>query len=513
MLAVQENDALIRCPVTEDAAPISTGVPGLDDILHGGYASCRAHLIEGRPGSGKTTLGLQFLLDGVRQGERCLYITLAESKRELVSMADRHGWSLDGLDVFELVPPELSVDPKLQQTLVYSSDLELGETVQMALAEVERVKPTRVVFDSLSEIRLLSQGSLRYRRQVLALKSFFLLHDVTVLFLDDLTLEQDDLNLHSLSHAVIRVDQQAPAYGSERRRIRVVKMRGTAFWGGYHDLVITKGGLNVFPRLVAARHHQVFPAERVCSGVGELDTLLGGGLDRGTSMLLIGPSGAGKSTLSLAYLTAALDRGERALIASFDEASHVLLQRAAGVGMDLSGHLEEGNLRIEQVDPANLSPGEFASKIRDAVERNATRLVVIDSLNGYLNAMPEEQFMLLQMHELLTYLNQQGVVTILILAQHGLVGQMASAVDLTYLSDTVVLLRFFEAAGRIRRAISVMKKRTGSHEDTIREFRIHSAGIRVGPPLEEFRGVLTGVPTFAGNSASLLGDREGNVGA
>jgi circadian clock protein KaiC len=336
---------------------------------------------------------------------------------------------------------------------------------------------------------------------------------VTVLFLDDLTLEQDDLNLHSLSHAVIRVDQLAPAYGSERRRLRIVKMRGTAFWGGYHDLVITRGGMNVFPRLVAARHQQAFRAEQVRSGVAELDTLLGGGLDRGTSMLLIGPSGAGKSTLSLAYLTAALDRGERALIASFDEATHVLLQRASGVGMDLSHHLETGSLRIEQVDPANLSPGELAARIRDAVERNRTRMVVIDSLNGFLNAMPEEQFMLLQMHELLTYLNQQGVVTILILAQHGLVGPMASAVDLSYLSDTVVLLRFFEAAGRIRRAISVMKKRTGSHEDTIREFRIHSTGIRVGPPLEEFRGVLTGVPTFAGNSASLLGDREGNVGA
>lgn len=495
-------------PSHSDAAPVPTGVPGLDDVLAGGYAANRAHLIEGRPGSGKTALGMQFLLAGAQQGEACLYITLSESKRELLSVASRHGWSLDGIEIFELVPPELSLDPQQQQSLVYSSDLELGETVRMALAEIERVKPSRVVFDSLSEIRLLSQGSLRYRRQVLALKSYFLLNDATVLMLDDLTSEQDDPNLHSISHAVIRLEQVVPAYGSERRRLSVTKMRGTAFRGGYHDLVIQRGGLRIFPRLVAADHHKSFALETLSSSIDELDTILGGGLSRGTSTLVIGPSGAGKSTLALGYLWAVLERGESGLMISFDETTGIFMQRAQGVGFDLTSHVEAGRLRIEQIDPANVSPGEFAGRVRDAVEQGGATVVVIDSLTGYLNAMPEQPFIVLQMHELLTYLNQQGVVTILILAQHGMVGHMVSPVDLTYLSDAVVLLRFFEAGGRIRRALSVVKRRTGAHEDTIREFRIDSQGLRVGPPLEQFRGVLTGVPTFEGQRASLLEERE-----
>src|SRR3954454_231820 len=405
-----------------DAAPIPTGVPGLDEILMGGYSAHRAHLVEGRPGSGKTTLGLQFLLDGLARGERCLYITLSESRRELLSVADRHGWSLDGLDIYELVPPELSLDPRQQQSLVYASDLELGETGQMALAELERVRPERVVFDSLSEIRLLSQGSLRYRRQVLALKSFFLLNNVTVLMLDDLTSEQDDLNLHSISHAVIRVEQLAPEYGAERRRLRVIKMRGTGFRGGYHDLVIRRGGLEIFPRLVAADHHRPFEHEPIPRGVAQLDRLVGGGLDRGTSTLIIGPSGAGKSSMALGYVRAALERRECVLMVSFDETRRTLLQRAAGIGMDLTPHLETGLFDIEQIDPSNVSPGELAGRIRNAVEQKHARIVVIDSVTGYLNAMAEEQFVVLQMHEMLTYLNQQGVVTIMILAQHGMVG-------------------------------------------------------------------------------------------
>ncbi|HEU4520103.1 MAG TPA: ATPase domain-containing protein [Microvirga sp.] len=491
-----------------DAQPVATGVPGLDDILMGGYSARRAHLVEGRPGSGKTTLGLQFLLDGLSRGERCLYITLSESRRELLSVAERHGWSLDGLDIYELVPPELSLDPKQQQTLVYASDLELGETVRMALAEIERVRPDRVVFDSLSEIRLLSQGSLRYRRQVLALKSFFLLNDVTVLLLDDLTSEQDDLNLHSISHAVIRLEQLAPEYGAERRRLRVIKMRGTAFRGGYHDLVIRSGGLRIFPRLVAADHHRAFDHEPIPSGLDELDRLLGGGLDRGTSTLVIGPSGAGKSSMALGYVHAALTRGERVLMISFDETKRILFQRAAGIGLDIAPFAESGSLQVEQIDPANVSPGELSGRVQDAVERGGARLVVIDSLTGYLNAMAEEQYVVLQMHELLTYLNQLGVVTILILAQHGMVGQMVAPVDLTYLSDSVVLLRFFEAEGRIRRAVSVLKKRTGAHEDFIREFGIDSRGLRVGGTLKKFRGVLTGVPIFEGERTSLLEDRH-----
>jgi circadian clock protein KaiC len=491
----------------DDAAPVPTGVSGLDDILVGGYASNRAHLVEGRPGSGKTTLGLQFLLDGVRRNERCLYITLSESKRELLSVAHRHGWSLDGIEVYELIPPELSLDPKQQQSLLYSSDLELGETVHMVLAEVERVKPQRLVFDSLSEIRLLSQSALRYRRQVLALKNFFLLHDTTALLLDDLTAEQEDLNLHSVSHAVIRLDQLAPLYGSERRRLRVIKMRGTPFRGGYHDFVIRRGGLQVFPRLVAADHHREFQREPASSGIAELDALLGGGLEPGTSTLVIGPSGVGKSSLALAFVFEALTRGERALMVSFDEAKHVLLKRAASIGMNVAPFVEAGSLQVEQVDPADLSPGEFASRVHNAVETEGARVVVVDSLSGYLNAMPEEQFMLLQMHELLTYLNQQGVITILILAQSGMVGQMVSPIDLTYLSDTVALLRFFEAGGKIHRSIAAIKKRTGWHENTIRELSIDAHGLRVGEPLEQFRGVLTGVPAFEGGGSSLFGAR------
>lgn len=495
-------------PPQADADPIPTGVPGLDTILNGGYASNRAHLIEGRPGCGKTTLGLQFLLDGAAQGEACLYITLSESKRELISVAQRHGWSLDGVQIYELVPPELSLDPALQQSLIYSSDLELGETVRMALEEIERVKPRRVVFDSLSEIRLLSQGSLRYRRQVLALKSYFLLNDATVLMLDDLTAEQDDLNLHSITHAVIRLEQIRPDYGAERRRLSVLKMRGTHFSGGYHDFVIRKGGLQVFPRLVAADHHRPFTAGRLASGVVELDAVLGGGLDRGTGTLIIGPSGVGKSTLALGFLTSALSAGEPALLVSFDETLGILMHRAAGVGMDLAPYTSDSRLQLEQIDPANVSPGEFAGRVRDAVERQGARVVLIDSLTGYMSAMSEQPSLVLQMHEMLTYLNQQGVVTIMILAQHGMVGQMASPVDLTYVSDNVIILRFFEAHGRVRRALSVLKKRTGQHEDTIREFGIDSQGLRVGAPLVQFRGVLTGVPTYEGTGAGLLGDRD-----
>ncbi|MHB2208062.1 ATPase domain-containing protein [Methylobacterium sp. CM6257] len=491
-----------------DAAPITSGVPGLDYILEGGYALNRAHLVEGRPGSGKTTLAMQFLLDGIARGERCLYITLSESRRELLNVAQRHGWSLDGIDIVELVPPELSLDPRHQQSLVHASDLELGETMRMAMAEIERAKPQRLVFDSLSEIRLLSQGSLRYRRQVHALRSFLLLQNTTAVLLDDLTSEADDLNLHSLSHAVIRLEQLAPLYGGERRRLRVIKMRGTHFRGGYHDYIIRRGGLTIFPRLVAADHPDTVTEERCGSGSPELDALLGGGLDCGTSTMLLGPSGVGKSTVAASYVSAAIGRGEKALILSFDETRTVLLRRTRGLGMDLQPHVETGRLRIEQIDPAEISPGELAAIVQDAVEGQGVRVVVIDSLTGYQHAMPEEHFLMLQMHELLTYLNQQGVLTLLILAQHGMIGQMAATVDLTYLSDTVLLFRNFEAGGQLRRAISVAKKRTGGHENTIRELRIGSHGVLVGKPLSGFRGIMTGVPTFGDDEAALL--RDGN---
>lgn len=485
---------------------VSTGITGFDGILDGGYASNRVHLIEGQPGTGKTTLALQFLLDGARKGERCLYITLSESKDELEQVAETHGWTLDGVEIFELVPAELSLDPKQQQTVVYASDLELGETTKMTFDEVKRLAPARVVFDSLSEIRLLAQNPLRYRRQVIALKHFLAQQRCTALFLDDLTDAGDDLNLHSLVHGVVRLEHYALQYGAERRRLRIFKMRGRHFRGGFHDFVIRKGGIALFPRLIAAEHADgMKAADPLLSRIAELDELLGGGLDRGTNTLLMGPSGSGKSSLAMQFVMSALDRGERALFVTFDETKAILSKRAAGMGWHLEKPIASGQLTLEQVDPAELSPGELTGMIRRHVETDNVRIVVLDSLSGYQNAIPAEQFMLLLMHEMLTYLNHRGVVTILTLAQHGLVGSMQSSVDLTYLSDTVLLLRFFEAAGKIRRAISVLKKRTGRHEDEIREYRLDNKGIRVGPPLSEFQGVLSGTPTYTGQHAALLG--------
>ena len=491
-----------------DGAPVSTGIPALDYILCGGFASNRVHLIEGEPGAGKTTLGLQFLLEGRAKGERCLYITLSESKDELTHIAGTHGWDLAGLHIFELVPPELSLNPEREQSIVYASDLELGETVRLVMEEIERVAPARVVFDSLSEIRLLAQGKLRFRRQVLALKHYFAQHHCTVLFLDDLTqTHEDDLSLHSLAHGVLRLEQQAAGYGAERRRLRVWKMRGRPFRGGFHDILIRAGGVQVFPRLVAAAHPEGgAPLRSAQSGLAELDALVGGGLDYGTSTLVLGPSGSGKSTLVLQYLRAVLAAGEQALVISFDETGRIFFRRASGLGLPLEEYASGGRLVFRQVDPAELSPGELTDLIRTHVEAGF-RMVVLDSLTGYQHAMPDEQHMLLQMHEILTYLNQQGVLTFLILAQIGMVGHMQSPVDLTYLSDNVLMLRFFEAAGEIRRALSVIKKRTGPHEGTIREFKIDSRGLRVGPKLAGFRGVLTGVPTFEG-TGDLLEDRD-----
>ena len=493
-----------------EAAAISTGIEGLDDILAGGYAGNRIHLIEGQPGTGKTTLALQFLMQGISNGERCLYVTLSESRNELLHVASTHGWSLDGIKICELVPPELSLDREQEQTVVYSADLELGETISMVMSEIEAFRPSRVVFDSLAEIRLLSQGALRYRRQILALKHYFAMHDSTALLLDDLTRAEEELSLHSLVHGVIRLEQIAAQYGADRRRLRVSKMRGRHFRGGFHDFVIRKGGIRLFPRLVAADFRgDDIPHRSTTSGVAELDQLLGGGLDDGTSTLIMGPSGCGKSALSLQDVTQAVQNGDRVLVVVFDEARHVMLRRAAGIGMDLEPHIRSGKLVIEQVDPAEFPPGELSGLVRCYVEQYGVRLVVLDSLNGYQSAMPEESFMILQIHELLTYLNQRGVITILVLAQQGLVGPLQSPVELTYVSDTVILLRFFETEGRIRRAVSVLKKRTGRHEAAIREYRIDSKGIRIGEPLTEFHGVLTGIPTFLGPASSLMTPRGG----
>lgn len=488
----------------EDQDPVPTGVPGLDEVLVGGYARGNLHLIEGQPGTGKTTLGLQFLLDGRAKGEQGLYVTLSETKRELLRAARTHGWDLDGIEIFELVPPELTLDPKQDQTILYASDLELGETVNLVRQEVERIRPERVVFDSVSEIRLLSQGSLRYRRQILALKHFLALQNCTTLFLDDLSQIQEETSLHSLVQGVVRLHQTALQFGGDRRRLQISKMRGREYKGGYHDYVIRKGGMTVFPRLIAAEHQtDLGAAPAVTSGLPELDALLGGGLTRGASTLIMGPSGTGKSSLTLQFVSAALARKEKVLMVSFDETRRILLTRAEGMGVDLIGPAQRGELVLEHVDPAEFSPGEMIGMIRAHVEAGAA-MVVLDSLTGYQNAMPEENYLTLHMHELLSYLGQKGVVTLLVLAQHGLVGPMQTTVDLTYISDTVLLLRFFEAAGKIRRAMSVMKKRTGAHEDTIREFRIDAKGVRVGPALEEFQGVLSGVPSFSGSTSTLL---------
>jgi circadian clock protein KaiC len=496
--------------MTEAAPPpgISDAVPSgsqpLDYILGGGYAAGHIHLLEGSPGSGKTTLGLQFLMEGRSRGEATLYITLSESRDELLHGAATHGWDLDGIEIFELVPPELSLDPEREQSIVYSSDLELGETIRLVMEEIERLGPSRIVFDSLSEIRLLAQSSLRYRRQVLALKHFLARRGCTAVFLDDLTDNPEDLSLHSLGHGVIRLEQNAMAYGAERRRLRVFKMRGRSFHGGFHDFVIRTGGVEIFPRLVAVDHPDTGHEDREApSGVPELDALVGGGLDYGTTTLIIGPSGSGKSTLSLQYVQSALARGEKVLTISFDETERIFHSRAAGLGVDLRAPAEEGSFLLRQVDPAEMSPGELAGLIRHHVEHEGVSVVVIDSLSGYQHAMPEEQYMLLQMHEIVTYLNQQGVLTFLILAQTGMVGQMQSPVDVTYLSDNVILLRFFEAHGEIRRALSVLKKRTGGHETAIRELKIGPGGIDVGPQLVNFRGVLAGVPSYEGKSALL----------
>jgi circadian clock protein KaiC len=483
-----------------------TGVTGLDDVLAGGLTRRRLILLEGSPGAGKTTVATQFLIEGAARGERCLYITLSETEEEMRDSAQSHGWDLAGIHIFELVPPDSLLDEDQQQSLLYSSDLELNEATQRIFSVFNEVKPDRVVLDSLSEIRLLAQSSLRYRRQILALKHFFARQKATILMLDDLTAEVADKTVHSVAHAVIRLEELSPDYGSERRRVRVIKYRGRRFRGGYHDFVIDTGGVRVFPRLISAEHKGIFARDVMTSQSAELDALLGGGVERGSSVLVLGPAGTGKSLLTLTFVAAAIGRGERAAMFIFDEEMGLLFSRARGLGIDMQAMVDSGNLLIEQVDAAEMSPGEFSVRVRTCVEQNDVRTIVIDSLNGYQAAMPQENALVLHMHELLQYLNRQGATTFLTVAQHGLVGDMKSPVDVTYLADTVVLLRYFEAQGRVRRAVSVIKKRTGAHEDTIREFRIGAHGIRLGGPLTGFQGVLRGVPTFVGDRPALLED-------
>jgi circadian clock protein KaiC len=474
----------------------ASSVPGLDDILCGGFARGGLFLIEGTPGTGKTTLATKFLLEGVRLGERCLYITLSETTSELLRGARSHGWMLKpDIDIFEVQPGERWGNPDQEQSLLYASDLELGETVKAIFEAVHRIKPSRIVLDSLSEIRLLAQNSLRYRRQLLAMKHGFAKVSATVLALDDLTAEADDKTAHSIAHGVVRLEELTPHYGAERRRLRVMKYRGQSYRGGFHDFVIRRGGLVVFPRLVSSEARGQFTPKVVSSGNQELDNLLNG-LEGGSSTLVIGPAGAGKSLIVFQFIAAACARGEKAALFVFDEELGLLFRRTKAMGFDLEEMQASGALIVEQLDAAELSPGEFAHRVRSAVDKFKASVVAIDSLKGYQQAMPEEHGLLLHVHELLQYLNRQGASTFLTVAQHGLVGDMKSPVDITYLADTVILLRFFESEARVRRAISIIKKRTGAHEDTIRELKITSQGPVLSEPLYGFHGVLRGTPTL-----------------
>ncbi len=492
-------------PDTPSAEKSLTGVIGLDSVMGGGYPAHNMFLVEGDPGTGKTTLALQFLLEGVRVGEKGLYVTLSESAEELRLVAASHGWSLDGIEIFELMPDPDALRPDAQYTVFHPSEVELTSTTQAIFEMVDRVHPVRVVFDSLSELRLLARDSLRYRRQILGFKHFFSHQRATVLLLDDRTGEDGDLQLRSLAHGVLLLEQLALDYGAERRKLRVVKMRGVLYRGGYHDYTIRTGGIVVFPRLVAAEHHTPFKRGTVLSGVDELDALLGGGLDRGTSSLIMGPAGCGKTVVATQYACAAADRGDPVALYLFDERLNTFMDRADRLGMPLTKHVHDGRISIRQIDPAEVSPGEFAHLVVDATKRDGSKFLVIDSLNGYLSAMPEERLLDIRLHELLSYLAQRGVTTVLTLAQHGMFASTAgSQAEVSYLADSLLVLLFFVSLGEVRKSISVLKKRSGPHELTIREFQVTNKGIRVGKPLKEFQGVLTGVPDYIGQRHPLF---------
>ena len=487
----------------------TTGIVGLDDVLRGGLPSHRLYVVEGDPGAGKTTLALQFLLEGVRLGQRTLYVTLSETLEELRDVASSHGWSLDGIDLLELNSFSERLQDEANYTVYHPSDVELAETIKRITGEVERINPERVALDSVSELKILSQTSVRYRREILGLKQFFAGRKCTVLVLDDRTTREGEQQLQSIAHGVLRMERETREYGNTRRQFHIVKLRGVSFQDGLHDFVIHTGGIEVYPRLSTS--DTTAPEERppAPSGSQELDALLGGGLDRGSSTLLLGPAGCGKSTLCSRYMLTALERGEPVACFLFEESRQTFLSRSAGFKMDFEPHLASKQFELAQVDIGSLSPGEFAIRVRRMVEQRNARFIVIDSLNGYLNGMPSERFLLIHMHALLTYLGQKGVVTIVTIAQHGMLGStMQTPVDVSFLADTVILLRFFEAAGQVRQAISVVKKRRGAHERTLREMRIGATGVQIGEVLQQFEGVLTGVPRFRGNDERLLGGQD-----
>jgi circadian clock protein KaiC len=502
----------MNAPPTSASPLCPTGVPGLDHVLCGGLPATGLYLVEGEPGAGKTTLALQFLLEGARRGEMGLYITLSETREELQQVAQSHGWSLDGVSIFDLSAADQQVRSESGHTFFHPSDVELNRLTQTLLQQIDQIKPRRVVLDSLSELRLLSETPLRFRRQVLSYKQHFATRQCTVLLLEENTTDALESQVRPLAHGVIAIAKSLPDYGATRRGVNVVKLRGVKFREGLHDAVLQTGGLMVFPRLVASEHLMTFPRESFASGIPELDALLGSGLDRGTSTIFMGPPGTGKSTLALNYAALAAARGERASLFIFDETLETLTARATALGIDIKPHARSGMMHLQVVDPAVISPGELTHQICHQVETEQTRMVIIDSINGYLNTVPDERYLNLQLHELLAYLNQQGVLTIMVLAQQGLMGNMQSIVDLTYLADTVVLFRYFEALGEVKQAISVIKKRSGRHERTIRELCIDEGGIRVGHPLTEFQGVLTGVPHYQGKPDAIMPSRRAPVG-
>ncbi|MGB8987885.1 MAG: ATPase domain-containing protein [Candidatus Sulfotelmatobacter sp.] len=482
-------------------ARVSTGCSGLDNILNGGFPRGRLYLIEGDPGAGKTTLAMQFARKGVSKGERALYITLSESRTDLSHAAQSHGLSIDNVEIVELLPNEGDLLPEQQYTVFHPAEVELNDRMQRIVKEIQRVRPDRLVIDALSELRMLAKDPLRYRRQILSLKDFMAGQECTVLLLDDRSSRDPDLQLHSVVHGVVSMDKVPREYGKTRRQIEIVKLRGTAYSEGFHDYAIVTGGVVVFPRLVAADSRSDQPPEPVSSGIAEIDALTGGGLDRGTSTLLIGPAGCGKTSLAVQWSVTAAKRGESCVLFSFEEAPNTMMMRAAGLGIDLRPHVASGKIVIERVDPAEMSPGELVAKMQQYVENENVRLVVLDSLNGYLQSMPGEQFLAVHLHELLAYLGNRGVLTLMVLAQAGTIGwPLQSAVDVSYLADNILLLRYFENKGEVCQAISTIKRRSGSHEHTIRELKLGPDRIRIGRPLHDFQGVLTGTPTFLGGA-------------
>lgn len=491
----------------ESAEVCTTGIPGLDEILRGGLPRNHLYLLQGKPGTGKTTLAMQFLLEGARRGEKGLYITFSETKKELEAVAQSHGWDLSPLSILELSAISAQTgNAALQNTLFHPSEIELNKVITLLLDKIREVGAERIVFDSISELRLLAETSLKYRRQMLSFKEFFSGRGSTVLFLDDMTSEAGDMHVQSIVHGVLLLEKIRSGYGVERREFHISKLRGVNFRGGTHDYLIEHGGLRIFPRLVSAQHDTAsFAPERFSTGVPRLDDLVGGGLDRGTSNLILGPAGSGKSTLAMQFALSVAQQGKRVAIYSFEESVANFSQRAAALEMDFEPFIREGSITLRKVDPAELTPGQFAALVREN-DSNKVDMVIIDSLNGYVHAMPERQFLILQLHELFSYLGNRGVVTVLILSQAGIMGSMQAPLDLTYLADTVLLTRFFEAFGQVKKAISVIKKRTGAHEETLREFRIGKGGIVIGEILKEFSGIFTGVPRFLGNEAKMLKD-------